>query len=117
MDTSLFRSILLDKQKSLLDIQETAKQAAQIVALDQTSVGRISRMDALQRQAMAIATNQRNAITLQQIAAALKRIECNQYGRCIECDTQIAESRLKLSPEILSCIDCAQQQETLSQKN
>jgi hypothetical protein len=42
------RKLLLEKQHDLLAVRESGTQAAGTVTLDQTSVGRLSRMDALQ---------------------------------------------------------------------
>ena len=70
-------------------------------------------MDAMQGQAMAIAANQRRQIELQKIEAALKRIDHEAYGYCLECDEEIAEARLKLDPASSLCIDCASKKETL----
>lgn len=113
MDIKLFKSLLLEKKASLMEEEETGKDAAQIVELDQTSVGRVSRMDAMQGQAMAIAANQRRQVELQKIEASLKRIEHEDYGFCLECDEEIAEPRLKLDPAASLCIDCASKKEMI----
>ena len=93
MDIKLFNSLLLDKKAALVEEEVAGKEAAKIVELDQASVGRISRMDAMQGQAMAIAANQRRQIELQKIGAALERIVQGEYGYCLECDEGIAEPR------------------------
>lgn len=113
MDIKLFKALLLDKKSALLNEEEAGKEAAQIVVLDQTSVGRVSRMDAMQGQAMAVAANQRRQLELQKIGVALKRIETEDYGYCLECDEEIAEPRLKLDPATSLCIDCANKKETI----
>ena len=113
MDTKLFKSLLLEKKAALLEDEETGREAAQIVALDQTSVGRVSRMDAMQRQAMAVAANQRRQLELHKIGVALKRIDSEDYGYCLECDEEIAEPRLKLDPATSLCIKCASKRETI----
>ena len=111
MDIKLFKSLLLEKKAALMQEEAAGKEAAQIVVLDQTSVGRVSRMDAMQGQAMAIAANQRRQLELQKIGVALKRIESEDYGYCLECDEEIAEPRLKLDPATSLCIDCASKKE------
>jgi len=113
MDIKLFKSLLLKMKAALMEEEETGKEAAQVVELDQTSVGRVSRMDAIQGQAMAIAANQRRQIELQKISVALKRINQEGYGYCLECDEEIAELRLKLDPATLLCINCASKKETI----
>lgn len=113
MDVEIFKFLLIEKKAALIEMKETGKEAAQIVELDQASVGRVSRMDAMQGQAMAIAANQRRQVELQKIEAALKRIVHEDYGYCLECDEEIAEPRLKLDPASSLCIECASKKETL----
>ena len=77
------------------------------VELDQQSVGRLSRMDSMQVQAMAKATEQRRQVEAQRIAAAIKRIEEGEYGLCVKCGGEIAEGRLTADPMAAACIGCA----------
>ena len=90
-----------------MDLEQTGSDAASIVELDQTRVGRISRMDALQAQAMSQERERRRVIQLQKIAAALKRIEHNDYGYCNECGEDIAIKRLEFDPATTLCFNCA----------
>ncbi len=82
------------------------------VELDQARVGRLSRMDAMQQQAMAQAAVNLSNHELQRIEAALKRIDTSEYGCCVLCDEEIAEGRLRFDPSVLICIACARQAET-----
>ena len=77
------------------------------VALDQQSVGRLSRMDALQSQAMAQSQSRRREARERLIRAALARIEEGEYGHCTECGEPIALRRLALDPAVPTCISCA----------
>jgi DnaK suppressor protein len=52
------------------------------VELDQTSVGRLSRIDAIQVQAMALATEERRKAELARVKAALERIDGDEFGYC-----------------------------------
>jgi len=106
-----YRKILLALQKELLQAQETGDQAEQTVELDQASVGRLSRMDAMQAQAMSIETGRRRREKLLQIADALQRIEEDEYGYCDECGEAIAPARLTIDPTALLCIQCASAKE------
>ncbi len=81
--------------------------ASETVSLDQNRVGRLSRMDALQGQAMAKANLARQRQTFEQAQAALRRLESGDYGRCENCDEWIAQARLEADPLALLCIDCA----------
>ncbi|MDT8274424.1 MAG: TraR/DksA C4-type zinc finger protein, partial [Desulfomonilia bacterium] len=82
------------------------------VELDQARVGRLSRMDAMQQQAMAQAAARLSENERQRIEAALKRIETGEYGYCVVCDEEIAEGRLHFDPSVLTCISCARKAET-----
>ena len=106
-----YKEKLLSLKQSLLEAQETGDQAEQTVELDQSSVGRLSRMDAMQAQAMSIETGRRRRSKLRQIAGALQRIEADEYGYCQECGEDIASARLDFDPTAILCIRCASAKE------
>lgn len=81
------------------------------VELDQTCVGRLSRMDAMQQQAMAQATARRTAVEKQRIQTALSRLLSGDYGQCVKCEEEIGEGRLRIDPATLTCISCARNAE------
>lgn len=103
-----FRRLLTEQRDSLLSIQETGNQAANVVELDQTKVGRLSRMDAMQAQAMSQETNRRREIQMQRIRSALDRLDSSGFGYCIACDEEISPERLQIEPSVLVCIHCAE---------
>ena len=107
-----FRQLLTQRRDALLALTETSQQASATVELDQSKVGRLSRMDALQAQAMSQETERRHQLELVQIGAALRRIESGDYGYCLECDEPIAEARLAFSPATPLCISCAEKKES-----
>ena len=113
MNLQHLRKLLLEKQQDLLAVRESGTQAAGTVTLDQTSVGRLSRMDALQSQAMLQEAVRRREQRLQEIAAALQRIESGDYGYCLSCEEPIASERLALDPGATLCIDCANKKERM----
>jgi DnaK suppressor protein len=90
---------------SRIDDAAVGNRAA--VILDQTSVGRLSRMDAMQQQAMANATSKRRQSEIVQAKAALQRIEDGEFGYCLECGEEIAIKRLNHNPSVATCITCA----------
>ena len=104
---SQFKKQLLALQKILIEDNLSGESATQIVELDQSSVGRLSRMDAMQGQAMAQENERRRILKLELIDAALKRITNNDYGACLSCDEDIAIKRLKFDPTSTLCIECA----------
>ena len=85
---------------------ETSEDRAP-VELDQQSVGRLSRMDALQQQAMAEAQSRRRAGRLRAIEAALRRMDTDDFGWCEECGEEIPLGRLELDPCAPRCVGCA----------
>ena len=82
-----------------------------VVELDQSKVGRLSRMDAMQAQAMAKASGQRREAMLRNIEVALKRIDDGDYGLCRSCDEPINPKRLEFDPTALRCIECESKRE------
>ena len=102
-----FRQLLIQRQSDLLQVKATGDEAASIVELDQSKLGRLSRMDAIQAQAMSTETNRRREIELQRIDTALQRLQGDKYGFCVSCGEDIARPRLEVDPATPVCIDCA----------
>jgi len=90
-----------------LALSEAAKDNRRPVTLDQQSVGRFSRMDSLQVQAMDKAQEAARQKKLLKIKAALSRLDNGDYGYCVTCDEPIGEKRLGLDPSVPLCIACA----------
>jgi DnaK suppressor protein len=107
-DLNRFKLFLLNQKADLLKVNETAEQAEGVVELDQTRVGRLSRMDAMQVQAMSRETGRRRRQTLLSIDAALERLESGEYGLCFECGEIINPDRLRADPIVTHCISCAE---------
>jgi DnaK suppressor protein len=106
-DPRAARDRLLARQAELDAISRASAESRRPVELDQQSVGRLSRMDALQMQAMADATERQRAQQRARIAAALARIEAGDYGFCAACGEPIGAKRLENDPAVPTCIDCA----------
>ena len=98
---------LREELRALREEDEGSEEARRPVALDQQSVGRLSRMDALQNQAMAQGQSRRREAREGVIQAALRRIEEGEYGSCAECGEPIAPRRLALDPAVPTCVACA----------
>ncbi|GJM14424.1 MAG: molecular chaperone DnaK [Pseudohongiella sp.] len=102
----------LCEQKFSLEKQlEMSRQAASVVVLDQTSVGRLSRMDAIQQQNMALSTRKKSQQQLRAIAAAMQRIDMGDYGYCVNCDDEINYERLRIRPDSPLCLRCQSKSE------
>ncbi|MEM8743051.1 MAG: TraR/DksA C4-type zinc finger protein [Pseudomonadota bacterium] len=107
MDSQKAKDILLTRRKELQELSAGSADARETVTLDQQSVGRLSRMDALQQQAMAQATERQRAAELIKIEQALERISEGDYGYCVECGEDIPVKRLEIDPAVAQCIRCA----------
>ena len=105
------RDVLLDRLRAellaLRDEDAAGAEARRPVELDQQSVGRLSRMDALQNQAMAQGQRRRREARERRIRAALARAERDEFGWCTECGEPIGPRRLELDPTVPTCIGCA----------
>ena len=101
-----FRKRLESLSKEVTEALNASKDSASVVELD-TAIGRLSRMDAMQNQQMALELRRRQEQQLQRISNALKRITQNRYGLCGRCKQPIAEARLEISPDVVMCVKCA----------
>ena len=107
------RSRLVNQQLELGELLHNAEATTKPVTLDQQSVGRVSRIDAIQQQQMAIANQQQTNDLLKSIELALARMDDDSYGDCLECGEPIAHARLQAQPFAGLCIDCQSARETL----
>ena len=102
-----FVSVIRERIEELQELDEGAETARATVMLDQQSVGRLSRMDAIQQQAMAKASHARRKQEISALQQALVRIEEDEFGYCEDCGDETSEKRLAINPAIRKCIDCA----------
>nr|WP_306267174.1 TraR/DksA family transcriptional regulator [Pararhizobium sp. IMCC3301] len=102
-----FKTDLVARRQSLQQASDQTETDRAPVELDQQSVGRLSRMNAMQVQAMSQAQQRQREADLRRIAAALSRIEDGEFGYCNECGELIAEKRLQVDPAASQCITCA----------
>jgi DnaK suppressor protein len=97
---------LLKLANELKEQLEINKQATEVVQLDQTLVGRVSRIDALQQQSMAVSTREKARLKLKKVQHALNAMESGDYGYCRQCDEFISFGRLNAQPEASLCLPC-----------
>lgn len=111
-DPATVRAALQARLDALDAESRINKDARDTVALDQQSVGRLSRMDAMQQQAMAEAQERERARLRVRIEMALRRVDAGTYGECEECGEDIAPGRLKIDPAATLCVACQRMNET-----
>lgn len=102
-----YKTALLKEREEIEKSLALAEDSTKPVELDQTTQGRVSRIDAIQQQEMVLAAQRRREQRLSMIDSALKRIESGDFGYCIICDEAIPEKRLELDPATLKCVMCA----------
>lgn len=101
------RHRLLALKAELEALAQAARDDARPVELDQASVGRLSRMDAMQSQQMAQETARRRRERLARIEGTLARLDAGEYGHCFACGEAIDERRLAFDPTVTRCVKCA----------
>ena len=106
-DEKQVRDQLMTLKAELEDLEELTEDNRKPVRLDQQSVGRLSRMDSLQVQAMDLAQQQARRRQIVRINAALERLDSGDYGYCVTCDEPIGSKRLELDPSTPLCVACA----------
>lgn len=106
-DLPKYRHLLEERLANLRRQSQASLDTRKPVELDQASIGRLSRMDSMQMQAMAQAAERRRQLEIARINAALKRIDQGEFGFCVACGEAIDPKRLDTDPSIASCIRCA----------
>jgi DnaK suppressor protein len=107
VDAERFRRALQLREQQLVEQCAAGKEAEKPVELDQSRVGRLSRMDALQARALSAETQRRRQAELSRVRAALRRVDLGTFGDCMECGEPISSNRLQLDPAAVFCITCA----------
>jgi DnaK suppressor protein len=107
IDIDKAKQRLAAKRDELLELSDLSSQARDPVELDQQSVGRLSRMDAIQHQEMAAALERARQRDLLRIDQATSRIADGEYGYCADCDSKIPDGRLAIDPMAEKCVNCA----------
>ena len=101
-----FRKRLEDLEQEIREDMNANPEDSGVVELD-SSIGRLSRMDALQNQQMALELKRRQENQLLRIENAFKRLAKGQYGLCGKCKKPIEENRLEVFPYTVTCVRCA----------
>ena len=96
------RQQLLARDQELRDLDARSSDSRAPVELDQSRVGRLSRMDALRQ-----GQHRRRQGEQQRIKAALARMASDDYGWCLSCDEEISPARLQADAAAPQCVHCA----------
>jgi len=110
-DHARFHIRIIDELRQIDEGVPNATLASSTVKLDQSGVGRLSRMDALQQQAMAMSLRERMLTRQLKLRAALDRVTGGCYGLCCQCDDEIEDTRLESDPASVFCARCMTERE------
>jgi DnaK suppressor protein len=102
-----FGELLRSTRAELLASLDDSSGDAAPVSPD-SSIGRLTRQDAMQAQQMALEIRRRNTVRLQQVELAMRRMEDGGYGLCVRCEEEIPLARLRVRPEAQVCVRCMQ---------
>lgn len=93
---------IVKAKKKILDYQELAKPIQ-----PENSIGRISRMDAINNKSVVEAALRRAIANLAALHTSLDQIDREDFGLCKKCKGPIPAGRLVLTPESPYCVYCA----------
>ena len=110
VDLAHFKSLIRERQAEIAHAD--SNKEAQSVELDQTRVGRLSRMDAMQLQQMELELARRRQREVKALGHALERLENDEFGECFECGEEINPKRLEIDLCATLCIQCAEKRES-----
>lgn len=108
--------LITQLQQMEIDLEQQLgliEHSAGVVTLDQTTVGRVSRVDALQQQSMALSLQRSAQQKLTSVKAALRSIQTECFGYCKQCDEPIGFARLQIQPATIYCLKCQNEADNL----
>ncbi len=100
------------KGKIIAKISQTKKEIIELTELTkpispENSIGRISRMDAINNKSVAEAALRSTKQKLNKLNFALTKVDAKDFGICIYCKNAIQPARLMYLPESTRCVRCA----------
>ncbi|HSL83211.1 MAG TPA: TraR/DksA C4-type zinc finger protein [Thermoanaerobaculia bacterium] len=101
-----FRQRLLAAKAAAEALLARTAEDSRPIEASGSAIGRLTRMDAIQVQAMGQMSRAQLEVRLRQIDAALDSIAAGTYGLCRQCKGPIARQRLEALPEAPFCLDC-----------
>lgn len=94
---------LIQKQEEEIAILEGMTQPIS----PENSIGRVSRMDAIQSKGISEASLRNKKEKLSKLKISLSKIDTPDFGICSRCDRPIQPARLMYMPESSRCLHCA----------
>ena len=98
---SILNSKIVSVKVDIEELQEVIKP----IPLD-ASIGRISRMDAINNRTINESSLREKKKILQRLEKALERSGDKDFGNCQKCGNEIPFGRLEYMPHVTRCVDC-----------
>lgn len=106
MNQEAVKTIILEEisktEKAILEYKELTKPIAPDV-----SIGRVSRMDAINNKSINEASLCQAEIKLGNLKRVLERFGTEDFGLCLKCKQLIPVGRILIRPQSLLCVNCA----------
>lgn len=96
------KDLITKAKKEIIDLTEMAAPVS-----PENSIGRISRMDAINNKSVVEAALSNKKEKLSKLEISLSKIETPGYGFCAMCKNPIQTARLIYMPESTRCVRCA----------
>jgi DnaK suppressor protein len=101
------------KLKLQTEIESTQKKINKYTILckpiaPENSIGRISRMDAINNKSVVEAALREATNKMQQLLQMQTKINDDDFGTCVKCKNTIPFGRLMIRPHSKFCVHCAQ---------
>jgi DnaK suppressor protein len=100
------------KKKIEAEIAKTEKQVTEYAELTKSvepenAIGRISRMDAINNKSVTEAALRKAKQKLNNLYAALKKVDSPDFGICTVCKKPIPPGRILIMPQARVCVSCS----------
>ena len=102
---SKIRAKLESKIQRTLESVEEYRELTKPIA-PENSIGRISRMDAINNKSVNEAALRNAENKLQRLKKRLEELELEQFSTCRQCGEQIETEKLMVVPESPLCVSC-----------
>lgn len=98
--------IITEQIESTKEEIEELTELTKPISLD-NSIGRLSRMDAINNKTINEKALRDKKSTLQKLERAAERYEEDKLGTCLKCGQEIPFGRLKIMPYTTRCVHCS----------
>jgi DnaK suppressor protein len=106
----VLKSMLEDRRREIQDKLRSLRETLPVESATVKDAEEQSVDDFVQEMDFALMAMK--AESLVKIDEAIRRLESGVYGACAECETEIAEARLKALPFATLCVSCQEREET-----